>query len=145
MSYLLTRKKVLKFIIDIETEFKMRIILSIVLIFPILLLLGCENTPQIEQKQASEDSALGKLLYVSNCLVCHGENAKGSSDGPPLVHKYYASSHHADFSFYRAISSGVQSHHWSYGNMPAQPQVLQSEIKHIIAYIRNEQRVAGIK
>ena len=66
----------------------------------------------------SENAKVGKLLYEAKCVACHAVNASGQ-DGvaPPLVHKIYEPSHHGDESFQRAVSLGVQAHHWRFGNM----------------------------
>ncbi len=88
---------------------------------------------------------LGKSIYTSKCAACHGRGGTGSNQGPPLVHKIYKPGHHADYSFYRAVTSGVRSHHWSFGNMPVIAGVSPESVAHIIAYIRQQQRLAGIK
>ena len=85
----------------------------------------------------SENSKVGKLLYEAKCVACHAVNASGQ-DGvaPPLVHKIYEPSHHGDESFQRAVSMGVQSHHWRFGNMPSIEDLTRGDVKMIIAYIR---------
>ncbi|MDH5327144.1 MAG: cytochrome c [Gammaproteobacteria bacterium] len=86
----------------------------------------------------------GGQLFHSMCAQCHGAAAKGSDRGPPLVHKVYNSKHHADIAFHWAVRDGVKQHHWKFGNMP--PIAMSPEdTGHIIAYIRQKQREAGIK
>ena len=63
---------------------------------------------------------------------------------PPLIHKIYEPSHHADEAFQRAAANGVLAHHWSFGDMPAQPQVTRADMASIIAYVREVQRANGI-
>jgi cytochrome c len=93
----------------------------------------------------SPNAKVGKLAYKIKCANCHGINAEGQ-DGiaPPLVHKIYEPSHHGDESFQRAVSMGVQSHHWRFGNMPSIEDLTRGDVKMIIAYIRELQRANGI-
>jgi mono/diheme cytochrome c family protein len=93
----------------------------------------------------SETAQLGKRAFESACINCHGENAAGKQgDGPPLVHKIYEPSHHADYAFLMAVENGVRSHHWPFGNMPPQEGFTQGDVKAIIAYVRELQRANGI-
>ncbi len=86
----------------------------------------------------------GQVAFDANCRACHGANAGGSDQGPPLVHNYYNPGHHADEAFRRAVRFGVRRHHWSFGDMPKQPQVGSGEIEAIIAYVRELQAANGI-
>ncbi|MEZ5853046.1 MAG: cytochrome c [Hyphomicrobiaceae bacterium] len=86
----------------------------------------------------------GQVLFTQNCAACHGVNAAGSDKGPPLVHDIYNPGHHSDISFQRAAQYGVQQHHWSFGNMPPQPQVTKSQVDEILLYIRELQAANGI-
>ena len=88
---------------------------------------------------------LGKQHFADNCAACHGENAAGREGaGPPLVHKIYEPSHHADISFQLAVKNGVRSHHWRFGNMPPVPTVSEADVETIISYVRSLQRANGI-
>ncbi len=87
----------------------------------------------------------GRPLYSKNCSSCHGLMMSGSKLGPPLNHKIYEPSHHANLSFYRAVKEGVRAHHWKFGDMPPQPQVTPTEVAHIIAYVRSRQQKSGIR
>ena len=91
------------------------------------------------------EHAEGERLFEANCRSCHGEYARGTTVGPPLVHAYYEPGHHSDAAFYYAAAQGVVQHHWRYGNMPAQPQVSRDQMAHVIAYVRWLQRLAGIE
>lgn len=92
----------------------------------------------------ASDLVMGRELFERNCMACHGSGAQGSPAGPPLVHKYYEPSHHADAAFYIAVQRGVRQHHWKFGNMPPIPGVKKEEVAFIIAYVRDLQRKAGI-
>ena len=86
----------------------------------------------------------GQKAFAANCAACHGENGSGSDKGPPLIHDIYNPGHHADEAFFRAAESGVQRHHWNFGNMPAQPQVSKKDVEDIVAFIREVQSRNGI-
>lgn len=86
----------------------------------------------------------GKQLFDRSCANCHGENARGSEKGPPLVHKTYHPSHHADIAFELAVRRGVRAHHWLFGDMPPQPAVPTVEVSQITQYVRELQKANGI-
>ncbi|MFN2398825.1 MAG: cytochrome c [Gemmatimonadaceae bacterium] len=86
----------------------------------------------------------GEQLFVANCSKCHGQWARGTAVGPPLVHDFYRPGHHSDAAFILAVSNGVAAHHWNFGNMPAQPKITRDELTQMIEYVRWLQREAGI-
>jgi cytochrome c len=93
----------------------------------------------------SQEALIGQRAFETTCAACHGENAGGREGvGPPLVHKIYEPSHHGDMSFYMAAENGVRSHHWPFGNMPAQEGLTRADIGAIITYVRELQRANGI-
>lgn len=92
----------------------------------------------------SPRAAAGQPLFNRNCGGCHGVNGAGTLAGPPLIHDIYNPGHHDNKAFSRAVTQGVQQHHWPYGNMPAQPQVGFSELSGILAFIREVQKQNGI-
>jgi len=120
-----------------------------------IILAGCNadttNSSQTETGAASTttvstpDPVKGASLFAANCAACHGQEAMGSNQGPPLIHRIYKPSHHDDFSFYRAVSNGSRQHHWQFGDMPPVPTVRIEDIGHIIAYVRQQQIRAGIE
>lgn len=87
----------------------------------------------------------GKARFDANCSACHGRNAAGTEQGPPLVHIIYEPNHHGDASFYRAVALGVRAHHWRFGNMPAIEGVSEADVTKIIDYVRALQRANGIQ
>lgn len=119
-----------------------------------LTLAGCgEEVSEIDQQLAEHgappqsfvaDPDQGRMLYADACASCHGRGMRGSDQGPPLLHPYYEPGHHSDLSFYRAVKFGVQPHHWQFGAMPPRPEVSPEQAGHIVAYIRQRQRQAGI-
>ena len=89
---------------------------------------------------------LGERLFNDNCASCHGPNAAGQQGvAPPLVHKIYEPSHHADGAFYLAVKQGVRAHHWTFGDMPPVEGLTQKDVERIVAYVRLLQRANGIQ
>ncbi len=92
----------------------------------------------------SQKATVGKQNFDATCAQCHGANASGSENGPPLIHDVYNPGHHSDEAFQLAAVRGVRRHHWNFGNMPPQPQVSAREMTSIIAYVRELQQANGI-
>lgn len=92
----------------------------------------------------SAEATSGLASFNKNCASCHGPNASGSKQGPPLIHTIYNPGHHADGAFFLAAKTGVRQHHWTFGNMPPQPHVTDRDVTSILAYIRELQRANGI-
>jgi mono/diheme cytochrome c family protein len=93
----------------------------------------------------SAEAAMGQRAFEAVCADCHGTAAAGRAGiAPPLVHEYYEPSHHGDAAFLSAAANGVQAHHWSFGNMPAQDGLTRADVMNIIAYVRALQRENGI-
>ena len=107
---------------------------------------GGEGTTRVSVKipELSALASTGKAAYDANCAQCHGANGSGADEGPPLVHDIYNPGHHADPSFFLAAKQGVRQHHWSFGNMPPQPQVSNRTMTTIVRYVRELQRANGI-
>jgi len=95
--------------------------------------------------QVPEEFHSGEERFNTFCARCHGGYARGTTKGPPLVHKIYEPSHHGDFAFQRAAAQGVRAHHWEFGNMPPIADASQDDVKLIIQYVRWLQREAGIR
>ena len=68
--------------------------------------------------------------------TCHGDWARGSQSGPPLVHDLYKPSHHSNRAFARAILGGTQQHHWYFGDMPPVAGATQADVQQIVPYLR---------
>lgn len=102
------------------------------------------STEIVAPQQLSAAASLGKKGFDGNCIQCHGGNAAGTEQGPPLIHDYYNPGHHSDAAFYSAVANGTRQHHWRFGNMPPQPQVTKDQARMIIAYVREIQVANGI-
>lgn len=90
------------------------------------------------------DAERGQELFAANCAACHGEEARGTDAGPPLVHELYGPSHHSDESFQAAVARGVQPHHWDFGPMPPVEGLSRDDVADIVAHVRQLQREAGV-
>jgi mono/diheme cytochrome c family protein len=86
----------------------------------------------------------GEAKFNTHCSACHGPQATGTQQGPPLVHKIYEPNHHGDAAFLRAAEFGVKAHHWEFGNMPKIDAVSSADVEQITRYVRWLQRQAGI-
>lgn len=102
------------------------------------------NLPQ-PSKGLMPNSSQGKRLYEKNCASCHGQDLKGSDKGPPFLHPVYVPSHHGDASFQAAVHHGSRAHHWKFGDMPPVQGLSADDVAHITAYVRQQQRLAGIQ
>lgn len=99
---------------------------------------------RVKIPELSPAAMAGKQAFDKTCAQCHGANGAGSDKGPPLVHDFYNPGHHDDAAFVSAVKRGARSHHWSFGDMPAQPTVSDHEIAAIIRYVRELQTANGI-
>lgn len=95
-------------------------------------------------RNAPPEHAEGKRAFESLCATCHGTAANGTEQGPPLAHRIYEPSHHADIAFQLAVRNGVRAHHWRFGDMAPVPNVSDEQIAAITAYVRWLQRQIGI-
>ncbi len=92
----------------------------------------------------SDMAMRGKGAFEANCAACHGANAAGTEQGPPLVHKIYNPGHHGDAAFFIAAKRGVRQHHWPFGDMPPLPDVAENDVRAIVQYVRELQLANGI-
>ena len=125
----------------------------------LLMAIGCgEESPQqyestgssdteklsVTRPDLSDSARAGEDLFNANCSLCHGVNAAGTHQGPPLIHKVYTPGHHSDFSIRNAVRRGVQQHHWQFGDMPPVAGIPADDVEKIICYVREMQRANGI-
>lgn len=105
------------------------------------------ETMQIPRPSAGlmPNPVAGKMFYIRNCASCHGDDLRGSDKGPPLLHRIYEPSHHSDPAFQLAVKTGARAHHWQFGDMKPVPDLTPDDVAHITAYVRAEQRKAGIR
>jgi len=100
---------------------------------------------EVTVPELTGNAVLGERAFNAYCVACHGQNAAGvEGSGPPLVHKIYEPSHHADFAFQLAVQQGVRAHHWRFGNMPPVEGITKAEVRSIVDYVRALQAANGI-
>jgi mono/diheme cytochrome c family protein len=104
-----------------------------------------EQTVNVKVPALSAQAVSGKEAFDANCAVCHGRNAAGTKNGPPLVHDIYNPGHHSDDAFLFAVVQGVPQHQLPYGDMPPQPQVTAQQLAAIVRYVRERQIANGIR
>ena len=109
-----------------------------------LVLTACESEMPTAGSPSTGDLAKGQQAFLKTCAECHGISARGTDKGPPLIHKIYEPGHHADIAFVLAAKQGVRQHHWPFGDMPAQPDITEDQMRDIVTWVRKEQRKAGI-
>lgn len=97
------------------------------------------NVPEL-----SEAGRLGQSRFKTFCAECHGANAQGSENGPPLVHQFYHPGHHGDGAFYAAAKNGSRQHHWKFGDMPPVEGIEDVDIDAILVFVREIQHANGI-
>jgi mono/diheme cytochrome c family protein len=102
------------------------------------------SSVSVTMPELSRSAKKGQEDFKANCAACHGERGGGTDQGPPLIHKIYEPGHHSDGAFFLAVQRGVRQHHWSFGNMPPQPQVTGREAALILEFIREVQVANGI-
>lgn len=120
-------------------------------------LAGCgDETPEAAKERAPYpiqglanielygDPQVGREHFRQSCAECHGADARGTEQGPALIHRIYEPSHHADITFFIAVERGVVAHHWGYGDMPPVPGLDHQDVADIVAWVRHEQRDDGI-
>ena len=103
------------------------------------------GSAEVRIPELSAVAQSGRLAFDRSCSACHGVHAAGSAKGPALVHRVYHPRLHADSAFDLAIRRGVRSHHWSFGDMPPQPEVTATDRANITRYVRELQKANGIE
>ncbi len=106
--------------------------------------LQATSSSPVSFRPVPEEYQGGEERFAALCAGCHGMAGRGTDVGPPLVHKIYEPSHHADVAFMRAVAQGVRAHHWAFGNMPNVTGATPGDVETIIPYVRWLQREAGI-
>lgn len=98
-----------------------------------------QQRARLEQRSLTQMGVAGQHLFVENCLVCHGEEGRGTSLGPSLHHDIYKPGALSRRAFHRAVTEGVTAQRWSFGDMPASDALSFNEIELIARYVREIQ------
>jgi mono/diheme cytochrome c family protein len=87
----------------------------------------------------------GRKAFEAVCASCHGVALRGTDNGPPLLHPFYAlGSAHGDDVILAAMNSGAKSHMWKFGDMPKPEGLKPGQDKDVLAYIRAMQAANGL-
>lgn len=87
----------------------------------------------------------GKMAFESVCAKCHSVSLRGTDNGPPLLHPYYApGAGHGDDVILATISNGRKGHHWKFGDMPKPEGLKPGQEKDVLTYVRAMQAANGI-
>jgi mono/diheme cytochrome c family protein len=87
----------------------------------------------------------GRAAFEAVCATCHGTALRGTDNGPPLLHAFYAlGSAHGDDMILAAMNNGAKSHMWKFGDMPKPEGLKAGQDKEVLAYIRAVQAANGL-
>lgn len=99
----------------------------------------------VRQPTLKDQAQAGGVLFQAACATCHGSSLRGSEQGPPLLHPYYAPGQgHGDAVIVAAIRGGAKAHHWKFGDMPRPEGVPPGQEANIVAFIRAMQMANGL-
>lgn len=112
-----------------------------------LILAGCatDGNETTIPRQDPDLVEAGSTLYAANCSQCHGEDLRGTDQGPSHLSRVYEPGHHGDGAFFVAVAAGVRPHHWDFGPMPPIEDLTPEDIEAIVAFVRERQRVDGFE
>ncbi len=112
------------------------------------MIVGSRTPPEpvavIMPETLTAQARAGQQAFGEHCAACHGAQAQGTGQGPPLVHVIYEPNHHGDGAFHLAARNGVSAHHWHFGDMPPVPSVSERQVQAMIAYVRELQKANGV-
>lgn len=108
---------------------------------------ACSGAPSATTNNAPmlAGDADGRTVFAARCASCHGEDLRGSDEGPSQLSIVYEPNHHSDATYRAAIRNGVGQHHWNFGDMPPVEDITDEQIERVIAYIRSEQQRLGFE
>ena len=87
----------------------------------------------------------GQGVFQTVCATCHGPSLRGTDQGPPLLHPWYAAgAGHDDSQVLTVIGNGTAGHMWKFGDMPKPEGLKPGQEKDVLAYIRAMQAANGI-
>ncbi|WP_231849002.1 cytochrome c [Paramagnetospirillum magneticum] len=87
----------------------------------------------------------GRKTFEAVCATCHGGALRGTDNGPPLLHPFYAlGSAHGDDVILAAMNDGAKAHMWKFGDMPKPQGLKPGQDKEVLAYIRAVQAANGL-
>ena len=87
----------------------------------------------------------GRIAFAEEFAGCHGRLARGNERGPDLIQPDYGRRVRSDAQFRRAVREGIPVPRAGYGAMPAVKGVSERRLDRMIAFLREVQRVNGIR
>lgn len=100
---------------------------------------------ELVQPSLTGAALAGKAVFERVCAVCHGVALRGSDQGPPLIHPWYApGGGHDDTQVLKVLREGTKGHMWKLGDMPKPEGLKPGEDKPALAYVRAMQAANGI-
>jgi len=115
------------------------------------LIFGLFGTSGMEVFDASSDPRRsvgavnsGRIAFASECAQCHGRLARGTRHGPDLIAPAYGPAIASDDRIRRAVRNGVATADGRLA-MAAVPGVSERDLARMIAFLREMQRVNGIR
>ena len=94
---------------------------------------------------SSLSAQAGRIAFAEECAGCHGRLAGGTERGPDLIQPAYGRRARSDAQFRRAVREGMPARRGGYGEMPAVKGVSERRLDRMIAFLREVQRVNGIR
>lgn len=118
-----------------------------VLVLALVVAAGCGDAGSVREVSTQDPQLVeeGQVLYTQNCADCHGQDLRGTDQGPSFLSPIYEPGHHGDGAFLLAVQNGVRAHHWQFGDMPPVESITADEVEAIIAYVRETQRREGFE
>jgi len=112
-----------------------------------LIAAGCSGSQVDTQESlpALSANADGAAVFAARCASCHGEDLRGTDQGPSQLSIVYEPNHHSDVSYRAAIRNGVAQHHWNFGDMDPVDDITDDQIERVITYIRSQQQLQGFE
>lgn len=99
----------------------------------------------VQPPNLTPQAQVGKVAFETVCATCHSKSLRGTDNGPPLLHAYYApGAGHGDDVVLATIANGTKSHHWKFGDMPRPEGLKSGQEKDVLTYIRAMQAANGI-
>lgn len=85
-------------------------------------------------RKGADKTVMGKAVYKTNCIECHGVNGEGAEKGIPLISGHAL--HHSEAEFIETVGNGKALK--SKKPMPAFSEKLsEAEIRAVVAFIRD--------
>ena len=118
------------------------------LLFAAVVAVACSDDASSNQADPAgnaQSADLGAEVYANSCASCHGDDLRGTDEGPSQLSIIYEPNHHTDDSYRSAIANGSPQHHWTFGDMPPVEGLSDEEVEAVIDFIRAEQERQGFE